>query len=425
MQVCLATGNDITVSITTTEYGQVEALLAEAEAGNATNIIVAGPIDESDFQALNKYAVKGKYNVVDLQGAEIKDNTVPDLAFCGPFVSKDRLYLGIKKIILPEGIVKIGKWAFAFTELEEINIPSSLRELGDNAFLRDTCLNCPIVLPEGVEEIGDNTFNQCFKLSIPPVLPSTLKRIGEWAFAYTTFKTIEFNDGLEYMGYAAFFYSGLEEVILPNSIVELGGGTFALSEGLRHASLPASMKDIIWDIFRDCTSLQKVDIPEGVKSIGNSAFDRCKMLKEIMLPSTLESIEPTAFESCPIQTIDFPAHLKYLGYNCFARTNLRTIYCESLTPPEFQTSLNPFDEACYANAVVYVHFGCKEKYQEHWGWCKFKNIVETDEFPLAGISDAMGAPDEHALYDLQGRKVSQPLPGRVYIQNGKKVVLSE
>ena len=72
-----------------------------------------------------------------------------------------------------------------------------------------------------------------------------------------------------------------------------------------------------------------------------------------------------------------------------------------------------------------MHFGCKEKYQEHWGWSKFKNIVETDEFPLAGISDVIGAPDEHALYDLQGRKVSHPLPGRVYIQNGKKVVLSE
>ena len=61
----------------------------------------------------------------------------------------------------PEGIVTIGNNAFAGNNFTEINIPSTVKEIGSYAFstknyLKDTI--CTITLPEGLETIGDYAF---------------------------------------------------------------------------------------------------------------------------------------------------------------------------------------------------------------------------------------------------------------------------
>ncbi len=55
------------------------------------------------------------------------------------------------------------------------------------------------------------------------------------------------------------------------------------------------------------------------------------------------------------------------------------------------------------------------------------NFIETDNFPSAGIVcvEAEEKEQDNNIYDLSGRKAETPVPGNIYIQNGKKFVHPE
>lgn len=50
--------------------------------------------------------------------------------------------------------------------------------------------------------------------------------------------------------------------------------------------------------------------------------------------------------------------------------------------------------------------------------------VSHDTPTLTGINSPVPTDSQpvHTLYDLQGRRINQPQPGRLYIQKGKKVI---
>lgn len=87
----------------------------------------------------------------------------------------------IRKIVLPDGLKKIGTSAFCeLSALESINIPKSVRSIGEYAF-RDCYSLKSIVVPEGVTDIGDNAFSMLDgkgELEYAE-LPSTLKIFRE------------------------------------------------------------------------------------------------------------------------------------------------------------------------------------------------------------------------------------------------------
>lgn len=415
-------GTPVVVSITTTEFGQLATLLQENEADMATEIILSGPIDESDFKALWRCATKGNLRVLDLGKARIKDKTVPDRAFYQYEPSDQGLMLRITKIVLPDDVVRIGKAAFPVMRLKEINIPSALREIGSYAFAYDYWLDCPIVIPEGVSEIGDQTFISCIRLSTPVTLPSTLRKIGSFAFAYTySMPGIELNEGLQHIGEYAFSGSGLEQVRIPESIVDIDKEAFSGANRLERISLPESMESVPADLFSNCFALEKVSIPDRVKVIEHSAFFGCVSLREVMLPESLEAVERDAFNCCDMETVVLPRNLKSLGRSCFYSNNMRAVYCESEVPPVCDST--PFSSTSILEAVLYVPVGCGESYRNAWVWNQFKEIKETDSFPSAATSVVVGTDkDEDCFYDLSGRRIANPLPNRIYIKNGKKTL---
>ena len=87
----------------------------------------------------------------------------------------------IKKIVLPEGLNKIGRSAFCeLLALESINIPGSVRFIGEYAF-RDCYSLKTMIVPEGVEKIEANAFSMLDGLgNLEYVeLPSTLSYFKE------------------------------------------------------------------------------------------------------------------------------------------------------------------------------------------------------------------------------------------------------
>lgn len=413
------------IDVTTSDYGQLETLLAENGGDSATTISVSGPIDASDFNAIWECAAKGNLRILNLSRSEIKDNIIPDYALYNTLQFEAGHWLSIRKIILPEEIVKIGKAAFAFMHLEEINIPSSLKELGSTAFGYDRWLDCPINIPEGVTEIKYQTFIDCLSLSRSPILPNTLKVIGEHAFANTPFEKIELNDGLEIIREGAFQSCGITQVELPNSIIELGPMAFQLCPRLEHISFLDAIEDIPMGLFSMCNALKEVSIPNGVRRIADNAFMLCTNLKDISLPATLESIGKDVFYGCAAEKIVLPCNLKSLGEGSLTIDNLDAVYCASETPPLCEIGqFGPFAEEWISDAVLYVPVGTKVKYQSQWQWNLFKEIIETD-FPSSGIPCVTigGKEPDNIIYDLFGRRVSEPRKGNIYIMSGKKVII--
>ena len=89
----------------------------------------------------------------------------------------------LQTIELPEGLKTIGAWAFAESGLTQIQIPDSVSEIGENAFINCVALE-KVKLPWELIEISTRCFFGCTGL-VELNLPQGLQRIGDWSFAYT------------------------------------------------------------------------------------------------------------------------------------------------------------------------------------------------------------------------------------------------
>lgn len=88
----------------------------------------------------------------------------------------------VTEAVLPEGTTNIPQYSFYYCEgLKTVNIPDTVRTIGENAFHNCTNLESPIVIPEGVAVIENNVFANCHK--VPSIeLPSSLTKLNYGAF---------------------------------------------------------------------------------------------------------------------------------------------------------------------------------------------------------------------------------------------------
>lgn len=86
-----------------------------------------------------------------------------------------------EEFTVPEGITTLNNSQFAFcNNLKKINLPSTLKIVGDYAFLSANQIK-EITIPEGVEKVGYCAFFKCAALESIS-LPSTLKNIDQTSF---------------------------------------------------------------------------------------------------------------------------------------------------------------------------------------------------------------------------------------------------
>ena len=131
-------------------------------------------------------------------------------------------------------INKIPKAAFELTVgLKKIEIPSSVKKIGDSAF--DLSTVSEIKFNEGLETIGNLAFNTWGSFE-KITLPSTVKSIGEECFNSYKPYLIELNDGLERVGKQAFICKfANQSVKIPASVTEIGEKAFGYSDSGKKA----------------------------------------------------------------------------------------------------------------------------------------------------------------------------------------------
>ena len=123
-----------------------------------------------------------------------------------------------KRITFNNALTKISDGAFAGCEsLAELDIPESIKELGEEAFKGCSALQ-NLTLHKGIEEIGDSAFEDCVSLR-QAFIPGTVKNVGYHAFlGCSKLESIEFEYGVESIDVSEWAdLPCLEKVISPST----------------------------------------------------------------------------------------------------------------------------------------------------------------------------------------------------------------
>ena len=343
------------------------------------------------------------FNCDDLNEIKLSDENDEYVYVDGCLIrrSDNTLVLGLASAVIPETVVSIGDYAFAYRKnLSEIAIPSSVTAIGSYAFAN--CENLKTIeVSESVKSIQSCVFKSCVSLtkatwrtlvSVPDsvfegcsaltdVKLSNVTKIGERAFSGCIgLKEIILPQSLTEIGEYAFNKTALASITLPQSIDKVGNGWFSDCKYLETVNFDGKIKEIGESAFSGCISLKSFEIPSSVVSIGNSAFSSCISLKNIEIPSSVVSIGNSAFLDCTsLKNIEIPSSVVSIGNSAFRgcsalsevlfNVGLKTIgesafhYCKILSSVQWPLSLEEIGASAFAHTSfpeIYVPKSIKQ-----------------------------------------------------------------
>lgn len=337
--LCMTSAMAQSKTVTTTSAGTLAGLLTDDEKASVKELVVAGPLNKTDFNFITSLAA---LETLDIKGTTIAEETLDGKTYPADEIPESALASNkiIKTLILPSSVISIGKNAVDYTAVVNVDFSAcaNLKTIADEAIYRNDYLNSiDLSGLKALETIGVNAFGTCCaKATETPVIDlsgcSALKEISNYGFA------------------------NIKNV----------GTTINLS---------------------GCTSLM---------SIGEGGFQNTKA-KSIDLSecSALETIGKRAYSaaaaaSSAITTISLPANLKTITTEAFRnQKKLESVSILSVTPPTLGTNGFYPTDGVY-NATLTVPAGSKAAYEANEEWKKFKEIVESDgssvkEFEVANL----------------------------------------
>ena len=262
-----------------------------------------------------------------------------------------------------------------------------------------------VVIEDGVTRIGAYAFYDCFALA-EVIIPNSVKSIGNRAF---------------------FYCKALTKVEIPNSVTCIGWYAFEECISLVEVNIPDGLETIETGLFLGCISLANIEIPKSVTTIEESAFFNCYSFTELIIPDNVTSIEAAAFCNCN--------NLEYvkIGKGITAITNdaifgSNPVSKNLVVEITSETPLQYTSEHMYffgqRTVTIYVPEETLDYYRNTEGWSIYKKdyIGYGSKTGIAYVADGLSAMKAETVYDLQGRRVTEMQPDRIYIVNGKKVV---
>ena len=177
--------------------------------------------------------------------------------------------------------------------------------------------------------------------------------------------------------------------------IDLSGAKVVAYEGYKADMVPGYA-------FENNAYLEHFKMPAGVKELGYNAFMYTK-LKEIDLPETIEEFGRNTFNAC---------------------FELKNVYMRHKEAP-YWINWCVFAAKGDITRTLHLYPGSKAKYEAHQytqNWIVyFDNVVE--DLEPTGIHSVTldKKPGNAAIYDLNGRRITEAMKKGVYIKNGKKI----
>ena len=206
---------------------------------------------------------------------------------------------GVRTVIIPDGVRKIGNGAFkGMSNLETVTFRNTKEtiEFGTDVFAYCSNLQS-ITLPGSPTEISAGMFKDCVSLTNMPS-PSSLRKIGAAAFSGCSnmyFATLP-NDITEIGEMAFFGTKGGSLLLLPSAIEKIGDGAFAnVTDTIRFILNNANKNYMVEDgVLYNKSGTEIVQYPKGstdatfTANVSNSSGNT----------NTVTSIRPYAFYGC-------------------------------------------------------------------------------------------------------------------------------
>ena len=214
----------------------------------------------------------------------------------------------VQEYWIKEGTKYIDHVAFHNSQVTHLHQPESLEAIGMDAygFSHIEVLN----LPKNLSYIpGVNPFTHCY--GVKQVKCESEWFVVEQGLFFSRYRKVLYGavtnefperlileEPLEVIVNGAFNgRKRLKEVVMPDSVEELGKGSFVRTS-LERVRLSCNIKEIPTECFASC-KLREVVIPEGVEQIADGAFSENPLLKQVSLPSTLKDTGRDVFAGCP------------------------------------------------------------------------------------------------------------------------------
>ena len=197
------------------------------------------------------------------------------------------------------------------------------------------------ILDMPVTRIDNNFLNNADIEEI--ILPESIEEIGERAFYNCRkLRRVVLPGSLRTIGDSAFSNCVLlTEINLPKSIVSIGENVFSGCEELEEVSLPDGLRQIPEGTFSYCHKLSSIMIPKSVNRIGRYAFAECSRLAKAAIPAGVHEVERSVFYKCSaLQEVMLPRGLGKIGSDAFA-------YCSLLSSIELPYGLSEIGECAF------------------------------------------------------------------------------
>ena len=243
------------------------------------------------------------------------------------------------------------------SNLENVSIPSHIRAFGQDTLKGCTSLKpnekdnglylgnednpyvvlykakdlniTEINIQDGCKSICDQALMGCVKLE-NVTMPDSLVEIGMLAFQNCkALKSVVVPKNVTNIYAFAFCQcSNLESITLSEGLLYLEPDVFSQCKKLDNVVIPDSLIYLGFEAFYLCENLKSISLPNNIKEIFSKAFYACKSLETITLPEGVELIERDAFQMCiNLQSINLPNSLKEIGQKVFSGDkNLKYIY---------------------------------------------------------------------------------------------------
>ena len=374
---------DESVSLYRTEWSDMASRIIPISApleydiyikASQTMSALHGKIGEENLQTVLKLKISGSINGYDIMVIRNKMSRLHylDLTDANIVASSYEYYPGChteNDEIGPYSFFRLGN-------LYSIQLPESVKKIGDNAFAECYYLK-EVNFPEGIQSIGTNAFYMCRGL-FTVNLPSGLETVGSCAFKNCAFlSTVTMEKGLKLIDDAAFAHTAVEQLNLPEGLETIGAEAFSNNEKLMHVAFPSTLE-----------------------SIGNHAFYCCSKLENISLPTSLKSIADRAFGFCNLKEVHIPSSVKTIGDYAFMCSNLHDVYTYIVEPPAITSSTF----ANYQSATLWVP---KTSYYNYWydiQWGQFSDIKTFDaEYEYFYVNNDFTISDEQGT--LKGESI--------------------
>ncbi|MCR4563175.1 MAG: leucine-rich repeat protein [Clostridiales bacterium] len=109
--------------------------------------------------------------------------------------------------------------------------------------------------------------------------------------------------GVETIGFAAFLFSELQEISIPNGVENILQYGFGYNSNLVSITMPNTLISLGEDSFEGCTSLESVSLSTSLSQLGAYSFYGCTSLCDLMIPSSISFIDEGVFDDSGLTTI--------------------------------------------------------------------------------------------------------------------------